>query len=278
MHIPLRENKKLTGTARFASVATHLGQEQSRRDDLECLGYSVLYLMTGQLPWQGIHADNRHDKYEKIKDMKATIPLDKLFKDLPIEFMKFMHYSRAIKFEDKPDYVALKKMFKDLYYFKQFDKNFCFDWNILKINYNITKGTSWTIDETNIADCPERILILAQNSKHEVVISDLSTPRTVQSIHPTTSQHSTTQVKTNQPEQQKNKIIQSSNNGEEEKPRTFRAQDIEEEKEIPKNEEKKIEKPLIITTLPESTSCDFKEEDIIEDKSIFGTILINFNR
>ena len=65
-HIPYVTNKALTGTIRYASINTHLGIEQSRRDDLECLGYVNLYLLTGGLPWQGLRGNDRIDKYERI--------------------------------------------------------------------------------------------------------------------------------------------------------------------------------------------------------------------
>ena len=83
IHIPYKDGKSLTGTARYASISTHLGIEQSRRDDLESFTYVLVYFMKGSLPWQGLRAKNNKEKYEKITDKKINTKLSTLCKDLP---------------------------------------------------------------------------------------------------------------------------------------------------------------------------------------------------
>ncbi|KAG8389192.1 hypothetical protein BUALT_Bualt02G0203400 [Buddleja alternifolia] len=127
-----RENKNLTGTARYASVNTHLGVEQSRRDDLESLGYVLMYFLRGSLPWQGLKAGTKKQKYDKISEKKMLTPIEVLCKSYPSEFISYFHYCRSLRFEDKPDYSYLKRLFRDLFIREGYQFDYVFDWTILK--------------------------------------------------------------------------------------------------------------------------------------------------
>ena len=136
-HIPIKEHKKLTGTTRYASINTHNGIEQSRRDDMECLSYTLIYLAKGELPWQGIQAKNKGDKYEKIRKIKENTSIDILCKGLPYPFSRLLTYCKSSKFEDKIGYEQLKVMFKECFYESKHDKNFEFDWIKLRVDVSL---------------------------------------------------------------------------------------------------------------------------------------------
>lgn len=129
VHIQYREDKRLIGTPRYASINTHLGIEASRRDDLESIGYVLVYFLVGSLPWQGIKATDRKVKYRKITDKKLATPIDLLCKKLPHQFIKYFNYVRNLRFADKPDYTYLAKLFKNIADENNIILDEKYDWN-----------------------------------------------------------------------------------------------------------------------------------------------------
>ncbi len=109
-HIPHNEKKSFLGTARYASINTHLGQEQSRRDDLETLYHVWLYFLRGSLPWQGIKAATNEEKRKRIGEKKQETTTGDLCAGFPEEFSKGLEYVRGLGFEDQPDYNHLQDL------------------------------------------------------------------------------------------------------------------------------------------------------------------------
>ena len=138
-HIPYKDNKLLTGTARFSSIYTHLGIEQSRRDDLEGIIYTLIYFYKGSLPWQNINNCN-----EKILEKKINISIDSLCEGMPIEFNDLLSYVRSLQFDEKPDYEMMRKKLVDLLNKEKLSiNNVNFDW----IEKNLSNDNLSTLDD-----------------------------------------------------------------------------------------------------------------------------------
>lgn len=125
-------NPHLIGTARFASINGHLGVIQNRGDDLESLGYMLLYFLRGSLPWQGLTAEDDTQREELILEKKETINTEELCQGLPREFTAYFDYIRSPDFDDKPTYSYLRKIFRDLFVREGFDYDHVYDWTVLK--------------------------------------------------------------------------------------------------------------------------------------------------
>ena len=126
--IPLINKKKLTGTARYASINALKGFEHSRRDDLEAAGYVLIYFLKGILPWQGIAARNKEERYRKILRKKMQISPKELCKDIPEQFEQYVDYTRKLEYLEKPDYDMLRGLFNLMLKAENNKFDYIYDW------------------------------------------------------------------------------------------------------------------------------------------------------
>eukprot|EP01029_Cantina_marsupialis_P003428 TRINITY_DN132828_c0_g1_i1.p1 TRINITY_DN132828_c0_g1~~TRINITY_DN132828_c0_g1_i1.p1 ORF type:complete len:998 (+),score=262.00 TRINITY_DN132828_c0_g1_i1:152-3145(+) len=121
LHIPCSDTGRLVGTPRYASINAHFGLSTSRRDDLESLGYMLVYFIKGKLPWQNLKVKRGESKLRKIGELKGNKPLAELCAGLPDEFAKFIEYSRSLEFSQRPDYTFLVQLFKNRFLRERYD-------------------------------------------------------------------------------------------------------------------------------------------------------------
>jgi len=126
-HMGIRHDAPFRGTHRYASINAHFKVEQSRRDDLEGLGYVLLYFMRGGLPWQNVNC-SRRKRRKVIGDHKRSETLELLCQGLPPEFFEYMKLVRELDFNTDPPYRNLRKLFKRCFRREGYKRDYVYDW------------------------------------------------------------------------------------------------------------------------------------------------------
>ena len=125
---PFVNRRKITGTARYASINALRGYEQSRRDDLESVGYVLIYFLKGKLPWMGIEAKTKEQKYKKILQKKIDIPTKDLCEYLPEEMEIILDYVKNLEYKENPDYEMLRGYFNSMIRKEHSKFDYIYDW------------------------------------------------------------------------------------------------------------------------------------------------------
>eukprot|EP00826_Nyctotherus_ovalis_P055131 TRINITY_DN7304_c0_g1_i1.p1 TRINITY_DN7304_c0_g1~~TRINITY_DN7304_c0_g1_i1.p1 ORF type:complete len:321 (+),score=53.12 TRINITY_DN7304_c0_g1_i1:286-1248(+) len=152
-HIPFRKNKHLIGSIRYSSLNTHLGFEQSRRDDLESLGFVFVYLAKGKLPWQGLASKDLNERFRKVREVMASTGVDALTKDLPVigEYKEYARYVRKFKFTEEPNYEYLQELFEKKVVLEDNEEGTVFDWTDLNVK-TISQSRTCLLYTSDAAD------------------------------------------------------------------------------------------------------------------------------
>ena len=163
-HIPFIKGKRLTGTAKYASVNTLSGYEPSRRDDLESVAYLIIYFIKGRLPWQGLRHISKEERNRRILEKKKNISSQELCSGCPKELEIFIDYIKNLGFTEVPDYDYLRQILKNILEKNNMSLDYYFDWDdedphiskddiIYKNNYHIEYNgkKEWLIRNNDIA-------------------------------------------------------------------------------------------------------------------------------
>eukprot|EP00736_Rhodelphis_marinus_P004453 Rmarinus@m.15788 len=127
-HIPYSENQRRVGSLRYASVYTHQGIGQSRRTDLESVGYLLVYFSLGSLPWQKVEEPDAHARDKLLEKMKRDRAL---FKELPREVEEYVQCCRKLSYEETPNYEYLRQLFRTAMDSRGLVDDDVFDWSII---------------------------------------------------------------------------------------------------------------------------------------------------
>ena len=173
-YTPNKEGKKLTGTPRYASINAMRGLEQSPRDDLESIGYILVYLLKGELPWQNIIAKNKTEKFKKLLVKKIEISSSDLCLGLPNKIEKYIDYCKDLEFEDIPDYQMLKNFFIEILQQNKQEFDYIYDWSksdvgekLRNVGYN-NNNVSVAKNKNYYNITQERSIIITNKENNEI--------------------------------------------------------------------------------------------------------------
>ncbi|KAL9051435.1 MAG: hypothetical protein Q9162_006004, partial [Coniocarpon cinnabarinum] len=121
-----RKSHGLMGTALFASVNGHVGNEQSLWDDLESLGYMLVYFLQGSLPWQRLHATPTQSEETRTLEMKRSMDWSHI--GCPEELQRYFEYINLNTGTERPSYEYLRNLFMRLFRSEGFEHDKVFDW------------------------------------------------------------------------------------------------------------------------------------------------------
>ncbi len=138
-HYKLRNGLNFVGTLRYASLNSHRGIRQGRRDDLESMIYILIYFLKGRLPWQDVKAKTKEERYKLIHEIKSKSTIESLCKDIPNEFRELLTYVKQLQFEEKPFYPKFYACFQNLINKLNIDqieeKNYNYIWEKMIVDY-----------------------------------------------------------------------------------------------------------------------------------------------
>ena len=185
-HYPYVQGKDLIGNVRYSSLNALEGKSQSRRDDLESLGYVLIYLCLGKLPWQGKISNSKEDKYYKIKEIKKNITPAQLCETLPKQFETYMKYVKNLKYEENPNYSYLKGLFLNVLKNNNWEFDYYYDWDqktltneeVISINNSLSSYTRKKERKiltlfTKISELKKERKLLGENFEVERFVFDI---------------------------------------------------------------------------------------------------------
>ena len=204
-HIKFNVNKKLTGTARYASINALKGCEQSRRDDLEAIGYVLMYFLRGSLPWQGLHVHKGEDRYKKILAKKKGTTAEELCKGFPNEFVEYINYTRNLEFEADPDYKFLRELLIKALESQNCKFDFFYDWmsekptitDQIAVERYINNNTNVSFELKDDKKDKEGETKANENEKENVSLSKYNSLNTTEANNEGATPYSSEVVKTN---------------------------------------------------------------------------------